>query len=249
MDEARPIPPFRCETIEKNKLSREWLTWKGLLECYFEAYSITDQRVMRAKLLHLGGVDLQRIFRNLPEHDRVPMVSLQPKVYDLAIELLDNYFQAGKQDVIERRNLRKLKQESEEKFSHFIIRLRQQAMNCGFDKYDARVAEILQEIYLIDAVIENCRSDELRRSILKRDRTLNEIEEIAASIEHTEQQMKDLKDVSYKLQEANVYRVSDRKFSSSRSDRSFFPQRNIERDNTKSNNGIGGKCIKFVLCE
>ncbi|XP_062550554.1 uncharacterized protein K02A2.6-like [Armigeres subalbatus] len=151
----------------------------------------------RAKLLHLGGVELQRIFRSLPDHDKTPLVTLQPKVYDLAIELLDSYFQAGRQDVIERRKLRKLKQEHNEKFSHFVIRLRQQVLNCGFEKYSVEVGEILKEIYLIDVVVENCRSDELRKAILKKDQTLREIEEIAATIENTDQQLKDLKESDF----------------------------------------------------
>lgn len=71
------------------------------------------------------------------------------------------------------------------------MRLRQQISNCGFEKYSPEVCEVLKEIYLIDVVVENCRSDELRKSILKRDRTLREIEDMAACIEDTEQQMKD----------------------------------------------------------
>lgn len=120
MDETRPIPPFRCESMEKQRLSREWGSWKGSLECYFDAYAITDQRMMKAKLLHLGGVELQRVFRSLPDHDKFPVVALDPKFYDLAIDVLDGYFQPGKQDVIERRKLRQLKQEADEKFSQFF---------------------------------------------------------------------------------------------------------------------------------
>lgn len=86
MEEARPIPCFRCESIEKQK---EWEIWKGSLECYFEAYGITDQRMTKAKLLHLGEVELQRVFRSLPGHDKVPLMAIDPLVYDLAVELLD----------------------------------------------------------------------------------------------------------------------------------------------------------------
>lgn len=207
MDESRHISPFRCESIEKNKLSREWETWKWSLECYFAAYDISDQKIMRAKLLHLGGVELQRIFRSLPEHDKSPLVALEPKVYDLAIELLDTYFQTGRQDVIERRKLRKIKQEANEKFSHYVIRLRQQSLNCGFEKHPAKVAEILKEIYLIDVIVENCRSDELRKAILKRDRSIREIEEIASTIEDTDQQMKELKE-NNTSREVAVYEVN-----------------------------------------
>lgn len=207
MEEPRQIAPFRCDIIEKGKLSREWETWKWSLECYFEAFDITDQKKKRAKLLHLGGVELQRVFRSLPDHAKTPLVTLNPKVYDLAIELLDSFFQAGRQNVIERRKLRKLKQEVNEKFSHYIVRLRQQSLNCGFEKYSADVCEILKEIYLIDVVVENCRSDELRKAILKRDRSLKEIEEIAATIEDTDQQMRELKEVNNPMRESSVYEV------------------------------------------
>lgn len=224
MEEARPIPPFRCESMEKQKLSREWESWKGSLECYFDAYSITDQRMMKAKLLHLGGVELQRVFRSLPNHDKFPVVALDPKFYDLAIDILDAYFQPGKQDVIERRKLRQLKQDVGEKFSHFLIRLRQQAANCGFEKYHADVGDVLMEIYLIDIIVENCRSEELRRSILKKDRKLTEIEEIAACIEGTEQQLKDLKESTSNTREASVYQVRDPRPSFRERNRTLGPR-------------------------
>ncbi|XP_062713907.1 uncharacterized protein K02A2.6-like [Aedes albopictus] len=140
--------------------------------------------------------------------EAVAFRALEPKVYDFAIELLDTYFQAGRQDVIERRKLRKLKQESNEKFSHYVIRLRQQALNCGFEKCGTEVTEILKEIYLVDVIVENCRSDDLRKAILKRDRSIREIEEIAATIEDTDQQMKELKEHANTSREVAVYEVN-----------------------------------------
>ncbi|XP_055605879.1 uncharacterized protein K02A2.6-like [Uranotaenia lowii] len=145
---------------------------------------------MKAKLLHLGCVELQRVFRSLPGHDKVPLVAVDPRVYDLAVELLDGYFQAGRQYVIERRKLRQMKRRE------------------GFEKHSGEVSEILKEIYLIDVVVENCRSDELRRSILKKDRSLSEIEEIAASIEDTEIQMLNLKGPAV-VQERAAYEIGN----------------------------------------
>lgn len=95
--------------------------------------------------------------------------------------------------------MRQIKQEEGEKFSHFVLRLRQQVKSCGFEKQSSEVSEILKEIYLIDVVIENCRSDDLRRSILKKDRSLSEIEEIA--------EMLKLKDSSAVLQQRTAYEV------------------------------------------
>ncbi|XP_055621974.1 uncharacterized protein K02A2.6-like [Toxorhynchites rutilus septentrionalis] len=127
----------------------------------------------------------------------------------MAIDLLNGFFQAGRQYVIERRKLRQIKQQEGEKFSHFLLRLRQQTRNCGFEQHSSEVSEILKEIYLTDVVVENCRSDDLRRSILKKDRSLSEIEEIAASIEDTELQMLNLKKPPPALEEHAAYEVSN----------------------------------------
>lgn len=80
MEDARPVPQFRCEEIEKNRLYNEWKIWKRALECYFDAYDIKDQKKMRAKLLHLGGPQLQRVFENLPDRENFPVVSVEMSV-------------------------------------------------------------------------------------------------------------------------------------------------------------------------
>lgn len=166
MQDSRPIPPFRCDQIEAGKLSREWKTWKEALECYFAAYDIENQYAMRAKLLHFGGPALQRVFKNLKDHDHVPLVSLQPRWYDLAIEKLDEFFKPRQQSTAERRKLRAMKQTSGERFADYVIRLKQQIAECGFEKYGPDISQILGEIYLTDAVVEGCSSNEVRKKIL-----------------------------------------------------------------------------------
>ena len=83
-------------------------------------------------------------------------------------------------------------------------------MNRGFETYPVEIGEILRDIYLIDIIVENCRSDELRKAILKRDHNLREIEEIAATIEDTELQLKDLKDNgTLREREGSVYEIAN----------------------------------------
>ena len=77
MEESRPLPMFRCEQIESGKLAKEWLEWKGALEIYFESYQITDQRLKRSKILHLGGPQLQKVFRSLEGTENFPIVLLE----------------------------------------------------------------------------------------------------------------------------------------------------------------------------
>lgn len=97
IDETRPIPPFRCEEIGKNQLAKEWKSWKSALEIYFDAYDISDQKKMRAKLLHFGGKQLQRVYENLPDTDKLHLVSLKANWYDIAVSKLDEYFEPGRQ--------------------------------------------------------------------------------------------------------------------------------------------------------
>lgn len=166
MEETRAVPPFRCDRIETSKLAREWKGWKESLECYFAAYDITDQKVMRAKMLHLGGSALQTVFKNLKDYDHMPLVALYPRWYDTAVEKLDEFFEPRNQSSSERRKLRQMKQNTGERFADYIIRLKQQVAECGFEKYGAEIEQVLKDIHLTDAVVEGCSSNEVRRMIL-----------------------------------------------------------------------------------
>lgn len=214
MDEARALPPFRCEEIEKNQLAKEWKCWKSALEIYFVAYDVTDQRKMRALLLHFGGKQLQCVFDSLPEKDKLPIVATTANWYDVAVSKLDQYFEPGRQYILERCRLRKIKQESGERFSHFVLRIRQHLANCGLEKYGAEVKEVLSEIFMIDVIVEGCASDELQRRILQKDRSLAEIEELGAMMEGVNQQIKDLGMMKTpELQPGKVFQVnSERKY-------------------------------------
>ncbi|XP_062715128.1 uncharacterized protein K02A2.6-like [Aedes albopictus] len=188
---SRAIPPFRCNEIDKNKLHKAWQVWKRSLEYYFEAEDITDQKRKRAKLLHLGGPQLQALFQSLPNSERFALVSLEKAYYDVAIQAFDEFFQPGRQDVLERHNLRRMKQNEDERFAEFVIRIRQQIAECGVDKYEPAVSKILTDIMLTDTIVEGCASAELRKQILQKDRSVEEIEEIGKSLEGVQKQLKD----------------------------------------------------------
>ncbi|XP_055527434.1 uncharacterized protein LOC129720045 [Wyeomyia smithii] len=147
---------------------------------------------MRAKLLHFGGPALQLIFKNLKGHDHVPLVTLQPKWYDLAVERLDEFFEPRHQSTSERRKLRSIKQKSGERFADFIIRLKQQVSECGFEKYGWEISQILCEIYLTDAVVEGCSSNEVRRIVLMKELSFPEIEALGIAQESVDKQVEDM---------------------------------------------------------
>lgn len=141
-------------------------------------------------MLYLGGTQLQRVFTNLPDTDKVPLVAWEKRWYDTAIEKLDEFFQPVRQDTLERHRLREMKQKHDERFAQFILRLRQQVADCGFEKHPPEIAKVLTEITLIDVIVEGCSSSELRRRILKEDQTLEQIEALDAMLEGVEEQVK-----------------------------------------------------------
>ncbi|KAL1378824.1 hypothetical protein pipiens_015325 [Culex pipiens pipiens] len=192
MDESRPLPAFRCEQIEGGRLAKEWQEWKGSLQCYFDSYEITDQKLMRAKMLHLGGPQLQKVFRSLDGTEDFPEELVEKPWYDAAIDKLDAYFKPRRQDVLERHKLRNMKQAPNERFAHFVLRLRQQMQDCGFEKYRPKVRRIIEEMLMIDVIVEGCASQDLRRKILAKDQTLAEIEAMGESIESVLIQEKEL---------------------------------------------------------
>lgn len=63
-----------------------------------------------------------------------------------------------------------------------MLRLRQQASDCGFDTYSNEVKNVLMDIFLTDAVIEGCTSMELRRRILQQDRSPAKIESLGFAL-------------------------------------------------------------------
>lgn len=146
--DIRAIPPFCCEQIERSRLAREWKSWKGTLECYFEAHNIQEQKIMRAKMLYLGGPQLQRVFANLPDTEKFPLVSIEKQWYDVAVERLDDFFKPVRQDTLERHRLREMRQKKDERFAQFVLRLRQQVAECGFEKYSSDIAKVPYSIYL-----------------------------------------------------------------------------------------------------
>lgn len=206
MDDSRAVPPFRCDRIEASKLAREWKAWKESLECYFAAYDITDQKVMRAKMLHLGGPALQTVFKNLDDYDYVPLVAVFPPWYDVAVEKLHEFFEPRHQSTSERRKLRQMKQNTGERFADFVIRLKQQAAECGFDKYGPGIEHVLKEIHLTDAVVEGCSSNEVRRMILMKDLSFANIEVLGVTHEGVDQQLTEISTAQFGTRsEGKVY--------------------------------------------
>lgn len=88
--------------------------------------------------------------------------------------------------------------------------MRQQAALCGFDKYSKKTRQVLTDMTITDVIVEGCLSVELRRRMLLKDRSLDEIEEIASGLEGVDSQIQDLAGKSNESNSADkVYKVKD----------------------------------------
>lgn len=154
MSQLAPLEAFDCEG-DATSVGLRWEKWKRGLEIYLLALNIDEPQKKRATLLHVGGLALQEIFHNIPgafvEH------SDSVDVYQISIQKLDEYFAPKQCSIYERHRFRLLKQEPEEKFEKFLIRLRHQSTKCKFTSENEN---------LIDQITEKCTSPELRKRIL-----------------------------------------------------------------------------------
>lgn len=150
------LEKFECEGDPTSLVGR-WERWKRALEIYLLAASIDNSEQKKACLLHFGGQELQEIYFNIPDGNSSQEETAD--VFKTAIEKLDNYFAPKQSKVYERHVFRLLKQEPNEKFDKFLVRLRQQGSKCNFSSLEDTI---------IDQIVEKCNSDELRRKILQK---------------------------------------------------------------------------------
>lgn len=187
MESARRVRSFEI-LADRSRLPVEWQKWKRELERYFDACGISSQWEKRSQMLHLAGPDLQEIFDHLPGVEEVPLVVRDPPYYDVAVRKLDEHFEPMRRRNYERHLFRQIEQKPDERFADFVLRLRIQAKRCEFDRFDKRETEDR----LIEQIVETCRSKDLRRHILAKDMTLDEIVTLGTTLADVQQQMNEL---------------------------------------------------------
>lgn len=173
------LEKFECDG-ETGSVGIRWERWKRSLNIYLEAAKIDTAAQKRASLLHFGGPELQEIFFNIPGTE--DGASNEGDVFTSAIAILDAYFAPKQSKRFERHIFRQIKQEEDEKFEKYLVRLRQQASKCQFTDV---------EDHLIDQITEKCYSEDLRKKILRSgDKiTLNDIVSEANALEAIHRQL------------------------------------------------------------
>lgn len=169
------IQPFDCNS---SNLSNEWTKWKLSLDICLKAYEVVDPELKQNWLLHLGGSDLIDIFSSVAD----PEYGNEDDAYVKAIKKLDSHFAPKKQKRFERHLLRKIKQEQNELFETFVIRIKKQAANCEFGAFS--------EDAIIDQIIEGCTSKELKNKSLTQEMDLHKIIQTGLSLETVEKQLR-----------------------------------------------------------
>ncbi|XP_060808083.1 uncharacterized protein LOC132903525 [Amyelois transitella] len=154
MSQLVPLEAFDCDG-DSNSVGIRWEKWKRGLEIYLQATNTENPSKQRAILLHVGGLPLQEIFHNIP--GALVSETAENNVYTIAIEKLDNFFYKKQNRYFERHLFRSIKQEQNESFDKFLVRLRQQSAKCKFSS---------EEDQIIDQIIEKCASPDLRKKLL-----------------------------------------------------------------------------------
>lgn len=148
------LESFDCEG-DLTSLGSRWEKWKRALEIFLLAISVEDHAKKRATLLHSGGLALQEIYYNLPGAHVETTDGVD--VFKIAISKLDEYFSPKQSFLYERHMFRLMKQEPDEKFDKFVVRLRHQSKKCKFSDANEN---------LVDQITEKCTSAKLRKKIL-----------------------------------------------------------------------------------
>lgn len=155
MSQLQTLEPFDCKS-DPNSLCNRWEKWKRALDVYLTATGVNEPIKKRAVLLHTAGFALQEIYSNL-SGAQVPETESND-VFNIAIAKLDAYFSPKQSFLFDIHLFRLLKQESEEKFENFLVRLRNQSSKCNFAR---------KEDDLVDQIVEKCSSPDLRKKILQ----------------------------------------------------------------------------------
>lgn len=131
------LESFDC-TGDPTSVGVRWEKWKRAVELFLLASNINNPVKQKATLLHCRGLALQEIYYNLPGSSTETSSEETANVYQNIIKKLDEHFFPQSSNVFKRHLFRLIKQEPQEKFDKFILRLRNQAAKCGFTNVEEK---------------------------------------------------------------------------------------------------------------
>lgn len=148
MAEGKGVAPFEVHK-DASTLGLRWKRWLRAFQLYLVAKGTTDPRQKQAVLLHSAGQQVQDVYFSLAGADAdlwevdtesptgqgagVVTGTNTPDVYVQTIRLLTSHFAPQVNESYERQLFKDLIPNGEEVVDDYILRLREQAMFCGFE--------------------------------------------------------------------------------------------------------------------
>ena len=164
-----------------------WKKWVRDVKNFLVASGITDDNRKKATLLHFAGRQINDIFDSLAKDD-------DSDNFDETVTKITAHLEPKKNIVFNRYTFRSTKQNPDETMKAYIIRLKEAAQKCEFDKYSPDEAIVEQAVF-------NCNSAALRKKLLEagagKQLKLDDILNTASVEEETSKQMSILKPPSY----------------------------------------------------
>ncbi|KAJ8310236.1 hypothetical protein KUTeg_012101, partial [Tegillarca granosa] len=191
------IPNFpKFDDSDSHDAGPKWDKWVSRLELLFDGMKLTDDKQKRALLLHYAGDCVFDIYETQKGDSQAK--------YEETVNVLKNYFAPRKNFQMEIYKFRNYKQASGQSLDECVTELRRLARSCDF--HDA-------EKEILSTVIQNCRSNRLRRRALREtDKTLNDILTVGRTIEIAETHahaMETNDSVNSNLNAFNCYNVGE----------------------------------------
>lgn len=173
METESTIQPLLCDEIDKALISAEWEKLLRSVDLYMTVDGIKDNVKNRNTLLHLGGTQLQEVAYSLPQ---LAAVDADDKndVYKILVDKLSEHFAPKQNSTFERHKFRKMKPDDGENFSKFLLKIRHQAKRCNFGKTEKEASETSMK----DKIIDSWASLDLKKKILEKERSLDEVIEV-----------------------------------------------------------------------
>ena len=109
-----------------------WRKWKHAFEYYAKGKGIDNVRKKTSQLLHFAGMEVQDIFKDLP--DPGPIAEEGDNTYKVAICKLDSYFRVKENIPYKRHIFRQLSLQEGETADQFMVRLRKQALGIAISE-------------------------------------------------------------------------------------------------------------------
>ncbi|XP_053956201.1 uncharacterized protein K02A2.6-like [Anastrepha ludens] len=176
--------PLLCDSIDKSLLRNEWEKWLRSFTLYLQSEDIKDAVKQKSKLLHLGGPQLQEVIFNTPGALVEADAENKVDVFKVLVEKLNNYFTPKRNSTFERHLFRSIAPLEGEPFNKFLLRLRHQSSKCCFGETKSEI----EDIALKDKIIDSWASVDLRKRLLEKEQSLNEIIETCQINEQIQKQ-------------------------------------------------------------